>query len=293
MSYADALKAVQELGRQVDTLAALGALLSGRAGQAGPDDAIMGCLEAVKDAIDPALLEGITAEEARFLHAIVRASLRRALELAESPDRPPRWGFDDEVILQTQGKSSRIVTRMIADYASRNPELGQRLDAPARFLDVGSGAGWISISMAEEWPSLQVDGIDILTPALAIARENLAGTSAGHRIRFRECDVADLDESNAYAAAFIPAIFIPEAVLHAALPALCRAIENDGWLFLAIYRAPEAALAKALSALQTTLSGGRPWTEQEAAGLLAEYGFEFLEDIGTGYPIHLLAARRP
>lgn len=293
MPYSDALKAIQDLSRNADTLAALGALLSDRAGEAKANGTVAAKLDAVQRAVNPTLLENISNEEARFLFATVRANLRRALELVEAPDQPACWDFEDPVILQQQGKSSRIVTRIITDFALRTPSLAEKLRGPSRFLDVGSGTGWISISMAEHWPSLFVDGIDIHAPALVIAEENLSGTDAASRIHFQELDIADLNEIGAYSVAFIPVMFMPEHVLNMALPALFRAIEAQGWLFVATFRISDTALTKALSDLQTTLWGGRLWGEDDAIALLAQHGFNKAEDIGSGYPIHVFAAQKP
>jgi SAM-dependent methyltransferase len=292
MPFQDAMKSIQELTRNAETLAALGAILSAKAGAGAANDAVSTKLSAVQAAIDPALFDGLSGEEARFLHATVLANLRRVVSLVEAPDQPARWATDDPVILQAQGKSSRIVTRLITEFAGRESSLSERLNQISRFLDVGSGAGWISISMAEQWPALSVDGLDIHPPALSLAEHNLEAAGLADRITFHNRSVDALTEVAAYTAAFIPFIFIPEPVIDAALPALNRAIEAGGWLFVAGYRVPDAPLMRALIDLQTTLSGGRIWSEGEIGARLSRNGFEVIEDIGTDSPINLFAARK-
>lgn len=181
------------------------------------------------------------------------------------------------------------MAELISEYAEEEIGLKSLLMQPGRFLDVGSGAGWISISMAERWPALQVDGLDILQPALDLANENAGTFGLSDRVTFHNRSVDDFDAADAYSTAFIPFIFIPEAVLRRALPALHTAVQDGGWLFVACYRKPEAALDIALWDLQTTMSGGRVWDGDEIAGLLEEHSFRFVKDIGEGTPVNLYA----
>lgn len=292
MNYSDTSKVVRELSRHVETLGALGAAFAQLAGEAKVNGAIEPKLDAVREALHLDALDGISSDEMRFLHARARASLRNALNLVESPGTPARWTVDDPVILQTQGKASRMVTRLVASFSERTESFSERLGQPARFLDVGSGVGWISITMAERWPQLTVDGIDIHEPALRLAEKNRVTSIAAERIRFCRRDVVDLEEVDSYASAFLPLIFMPEDVVSSALPALRRAIEPGGWLFVAGYRAPDTPLGKALTDLRTTLSGGRLWTDDETVHILAEHGFEIVEDVGAGTPITLFAGRK-
>ncbi len=292
MTFSDALKKIHELSRHVETLGALGATFADLAGEAKANSAIEPKLHAVLEAAQFDSLDGLSRDEMLFLHATVRASLRKALDLVQAPEKPARWTFEDPIILQTQGKASRMVTRMISRFSERNDPFSARMSQPARFLDVGSGVGWIAITMADHWPHLTVDGLDIHEPALALAEENRATSNSAGRIHFHNRDIVDLDEADAYACALIPLIFMPEDVMNSALPALHRAIEPGGLLFVAAYRTPGTQLGKALSNLRTTRSGGRVWTDDEVVGLLTEHGFEFIEDIGAGTPINLFAARR-
>ena len=110
MSYSETLKTIQELTRSAEVLAALGAMLSIRAGTSNVDGAIETKLLVVQNALSKDLLEAITIEEAEFLNLEVRANLRRVLDLAEASNQTARWSFEDPIILQAQGKSSRVVT---------------------------------------------------------------------------------------------------------------------------------------------------------------------------------------
>jgi len=292
MSYSDALKTIQGLIRNAETLAALGSLCGVKACEQSVDEAISNKLTAVQEAIDPHLLNDIGVEDARFLHLTVRANLRRALELVEASENAARWEFDDPSILQAQGKSSRVIMRLIASFAERTQGLSDRLDRKARFLDVGSGTGWISITMAERWPLLVVDGFDIHPPALQLAEENRMASAVSERVHFHNRDVTDLSDQKKYAVEFIPIMFLPQPIIELALPALFQALESSGWLFVASFRVSDEPLMRALVDLQTTLFGGQMWEEDEATSMLSRHGFHVVEDIGSGTPINLFAARK-
>lgn len=292
MSDQNARQVIMELIRNAETLGALGALLSGLAGHAKPHPDAADKFAAVQRAIDPDLFADLSAEAAQTLHAAIVARVRRAAELAERPDQPPIWAPDDPALLQTQGRSSRLVTRLISAYAERKPALVNLLSAPSAFLDVGCGAGWIAISMAERWPMLRVDGLDIHQPALELAGHNVEVAALNSRVTFHRKSVAELDVDDAYEVAFVPFVFIPEPALQVAMPALAKAVKAGGWMFIACYREPEGALNRALWDLQTTTSGGRVWQQREVACLMESVGFEFVEDVGEDSPLNLYAARR-
>ncbi|HEV2012413.1 MAG TPA: methyltransferase domain-containing protein [Candidatus Dormibacteraeota bacterium] len=65
-----------------------------------------------------------------------------------------------------------------------------RTDPPARVADVGCGAGWSSIAIAQAYPKVRVDGFDIDEPSTRTARENAATAGVGDRVRFEARDAA-------------------------------------------------------------------------------------------------------
>jgi SAM-dependent methyltransferase len=214
------------------------------------------------------------------------------MEIIESPDQFPAWTTDDPIIMQTQGKASRIATKLITEFAQKEATLSQLLSAPNKFLDVGSGAGWISLSMAEHWPELQVDGLEIHPPALELAKKNAFEAGLSDRVVFHHRSVDKIEAKNEYAAAFIPFIFIPELILNSAIPALGSALKVGAWLFIACYRKPESPLDIALWDLQTTMSGGRVWDESEITRLVGSSGFGPIKDLGVGTPVSMYATQR-
>lgn len=292
MSFQEANKLINDLIVEADKLGALGALLGGVSGEIEVHAKAREKYAAVQRAIAPDLFDGIAQEEAVALRATISARLRQALKLVEAPDQPPVWNHDDPVVLQTQGRSSRVVTRLISEFAEKEKALSGLLEGAAHFLDVGCGTGWISISMAERWPLLKADGLDIHAPALELANQNVRAAGLVGRVAVRNQSIADLDETDRYAAAFIPFIFIPETVLDVAVPALNRAVQQNGWLFIGCYREPAGELGRALWDLRTAMSGGRVWSEDEISDYIGRHGFSFVEDIGEGTGINLYAAKK-
>jgi 2-polyprenyl-3-methyl-5-hydroxy-6-metoxy-1,4-benzoquinol methylase len=73
------------------------------------------------------------------------------------------------------------------------PDVHSRLvaDPPARIADVACGCGWSTISIAQAYPNVLVDGIDLDTASVEKARRNLAGTGVEDRVTFYERDAAD------------------------------------------------------------------------------------------------------
>ena len=64
-------------------------------------------------------------------------------------------------------------------------------DPPARIADVACGCGWSTIGMAQAYPKVQADGIDLDTASVEKARRNLGGTGVEDRVTFYERDAAD------------------------------------------------------------------------------------------------------
>lgn len=58
----------------------------------------------------------------------------------------------------------------------------------ARIADVGMGAGWSSIALAQAYPGLQVDGFDIDEPSIQLARSNAEQAGVSERARFHNAD---------------------------------------------------------------------------------------------------------
>jgi 2-polyprenyl-3-methyl-5-hydroxy-6-metoxy-1,4-benzoquinol methylase len=72
-------------------------------------------------------------------------------------------------------------------------------DPPARVADVGCGAGWSSIAIAQSYPNARVDGFDLDPPSVELARTNAQEAGLGkERVRFDVRDAGDSEHAGRY-----------------------------------------------------------------------------------------------
>ena len=70
--------------------------------------------------------------------------------------------------------SLRSLPRMFVDLVlPRLPDLDARLAAGARVLDLGCGAGWAIVELAQRYPTSRVDGGDIEPRSIELAQERI------------------------------------------------------------------------------------------------------------------------
>ncbi len=73
------------------------------------------------------------------------------------------------------------------------PDVHARLTVrpSARVADLGTGAGWSSIGIAQAYPHVRVDGFDLDFPSVELARANAAQCGLNGRLNFFVRDAAD------------------------------------------------------------------------------------------------------
>jgi 2-polyprenyl-3-methyl-5-hydroxy-6-metoxy-1,4-benzoquinol methylase len=73
------------------------------------------------------------------------------------------------------------------------PDIHARLqaDPPARVADIGCGAGWSSIGIAQAYPKVHVDGYDLDAPSVELAQANAAAAGLAERVQFHVRDAGD------------------------------------------------------------------------------------------------------
>jgi 2-polyprenyl-3-methyl-5-hydroxy-6-metoxy-1,4-benzoquinol methylase len=77
------------------------------------------------------------------------------------------------------------------DYLAAIPTVDAALRAGGKVADVGCGAGWSSIGIAQAYPTASVDGFDIDAASVELARRNAAAEGVSDRVRFTATDAAD------------------------------------------------------------------------------------------------------
>lgn len=284
------------LGAATDALAALAAHVRLETEQLPADPAVRELLRAIAAQLLDGTPDVPGGASAGAVVGLVRTALRQAAELVENPGRSGSWDQVDVPLLQGIGRMSMGIADALTVAERALPGLGERLRTPgARFLDVGTGAGWLAIAVARSHPELTVVGIDVFSPALDLARRNVADAGLAARVELRIQDAADLDEPGAYDAVWLPMPFLPRDAVPAVVRAAAGALRPGGWLLPGTFTGPGDPLSQLLTDLRTVRCGGHPWRPAELVDVLAEAGLAEAQEVERTWapPVRLYAGRRP
>jgi SAM-dependent methyltransferase len=80
-----------------------------------------------------------------------------------------------------------------AEWLAAIPDVHARFQASpsARVADIGCGAGWSSIGIAQAYSKVRVDGYDLDAPSIEMARANSSRAGLSHRVSFYTRDASD------------------------------------------------------------------------------------------------------
>lgn len=80
------------------------------------------------------------------------------------------------------------------------PDVHRRLqgEPPARVADIGCGAGWSCIGIANSYPKVIVDGYDLDEPSIELARRNVSEAGLSDRINIHIRDASDFQLTGQY-----------------------------------------------------------------------------------------------
>jgi tRNA G46 methylase TrmB len=79
--------------------------------------------------------------------------------------------------------------QLAADRIPALPDIEQRLTTgQARVADLGCGSGWSTIAIAQAYPVVLVDGIDLDESSVAEARRNAEAAGIADRVTFENRD---------------------------------------------------------------------------------------------------------
>lgn len=123
----------------------------------------------------------------------VAAALPSLLDAYRSGAGVPDEVYGDDWREGHSGANRALFTHFLPGWLAKSvPDLHERLLAgPARIADIGCGAGWASIALANAYPLTQVDGYDLDGPILKAAEANAAEAGVGSRVRFHQRDAAE------------------------------------------------------------------------------------------------------
>ena len=167
--------------------------------------------------------------------------------LLREPEPPP-LDAADRAERAGVGEANRPLFRhLLAGWLNSVPAIHERLARrpAARVLDVACGAGWSSLAIADAYPLVGIDAIDLAEDAIALARRHAAGEGLADRVRFRVADAADPALEGPYdLVVCVEALHdLPRPV--AALAAWRRALAPDGVCLVVDIRAEASFTAPA------------------------------------------------
>jgi predicted O-methyltransferase YrrM len=95
---------------------------------------------------------------------------------------------------------ARFINLLGTEWLPAIVDVDARLRAapPARVLDVACGTGWSSIAMAQAYPNIRVDGVDLDQNAISAARHNAERAGVADRVMFSVTDAADTGGTGGY-----------------------------------------------------------------------------------------------
>lgn len=131
---------------------------------------------------------------------IVRAGrpLPQLVDAFRTGDAPPPLLWEPEG--RAEFNRARFVNLLGKEWLPTITDIDARLRAEshARVADIACGTGWSSIAMAQAYPRVIVDGIDLDRDAIAAARRNAEEAGVADRVHFSVTDASDLGGSGRY-----------------------------------------------------------------------------------------------
>lgn len=156
--------------------------------------------------------------------------------------------YGDEIRDHIAGMNRPMFTHeLVSEWIPAVPGLADRLaaDPPARVLDVACGTGWSSVCLAQGYPKVRVDGLDLDAPSIERARRLATDTGMADRVAFHVADAAAPGLDGPYDAAMVFEALHDMAQPVAALAAIRQRLTDDGVVLVGDERAAEAFTAPA------------------------------------------------
>ena len=168
---------------------------------------------------------------------------------------------DREFMEEVAGALQSLPRIFIDLVLPRLPELEARLAAGARVLDVGCGAGWAVVQLAERFPDITCVGIDVEPYSVELGRQRIAERQLTDRCEVRQQSVDQLAEQEAYdvVTSFLVVHEIPPALKSGSFTAIARALKPDGYFLIFDEVYPETD--EALQTMPTRFAALAQWYE--------------------------------
>jgi SAM-dependent methyltransferase len=167
-----------------------------------------------------------------------------------------------EEFMQEVAEALKALPRIFFDLVlPRLPELGARLQAGGRVLDVGCGGGWALVQIAERFPNTTCVGIDVELKSVDLARRLIAERQLTDRCEVRHQSADQLAEEGGFdvATSFLVVHEIPPDVKPGAFSAIAGALQPGGYFLIFDEAYPETD--EALQTMPTRFAALAQWYE--------------------------------
>jgi cyclopropane fatty-acyl-phospholipid synthase-like methyltransferase len=172
------------------------------------------------------------------------------------------YGDHSDALIQEVGDGLRSLPRIFVDLVvPRLPSLAARLAGGARVLDLGCGAGWAIVELAQRFSASRVDGADIEPRSIELARAQIARQGLDERCTARLLGPDGLTDEARYdvITMFLVVHEIQPDIKDGALAAAARALVPGGSLVIFDEAYPDTD--QALQMMPSRFSAVAQWFE--------------------------------
>ncbi len=204
------------------------------------------------------------------------------------------WTHTNEAIIEAQGALTQLWTAKALPKLKFLPGLVPRLEQQgAMLLDIGAGAAGLSIALCQAYPHLSAIALEPApVPALLGERHvNTAGLT--ERITIRRQRAEHMEDEEAFDLAFLPQMFLPDAIIAHAMERVFRSLRPGGWLLVAVLAHEGRGVTSAVNRLKNLIWGGNTRDGAAVKSLLIAAGFNPVIRAPGGNSLRMLCARRP
>ncbi|KFG66753.1 methyltransferase domain-containing protein [Microvirga sp. BSC39] len=246
----------------------------------------------------PALMPFTSSEGVETFRAALRAPLLQTEDfrhkLTTGSLRLDGWSHTDDAIIEAQGTLTRHWTARALPKLKFLPGLVPQLEAPgAALLDVGAGAAGLSIALCRHFPRLNAVALEPAPHPAELGERHVRQAGLADRIAVRRERVEELREDRAFDLAFLPQMFLPDAVIEEALRRIFQALKPGGWLLVAVLSHDGSGKASAVNRLKNLLWGGNTRDMARIKPLLEAAGFDPVIRAPGRQSLRMICARRP
>jgi precorrin-6B methylase 2 len=246
----------------------------------------------------PALMPFTSREGAETFKAALRAPLLQAEDfrrrLNKGNLRLDGWSHTDDAIIEAQGVLTRHWTTRALPKLKFLPGLVPHLERPgAALLDVGAGAAGLSIALCRHFPHLSAVALEPAPHPAELGEKHVREAGLAGRIAVRRERVESLQDEQAFDLAFLPQMFLPDAIIEEALHRIFRSLRPGGWLLVAVLPHEGQGTVSAVNRLKNLLWGGTTRDVMHIKPLLKSAGFDPVIRAPGRQALRMVCARRP